>query len=143
MNRYTEIRKANTDLAAVYRESIESLEKLRRMFSSEFDCARLVNSNLDYSYFAFMDSVVRQKGLKYTIFYDHETNKVELYLSGRNREVNDQIKALLGLEGGVDWIYMFVLSEDYSPEDESENSDIYEKALSYIEFIETELEDIV
>lgn len=141
MNRYAEIRN-NTGLAREYAKVVNYLENIRKEVSQTFQVGRLMHVGLDYSYFSFIDDELKQKGLKYLIYYDHETSKLELYLSGRNRRINDQVKALLGLEGGVDWIYMFVLSEDFDP-DEAQLDDILEKARSYMDFMKSEIDDIL
>ena len=143
MNRYKEIRTASQDTAKIYRETFESLSDLREFFLDSFDCSEIETISNDYTFFTLVDETLESKGLKYTISYVHETNKVELYLSGQTRKTNDQFKAILGLEGGLDWIYMFVLSEDYEMEEEDENEDVYGKAISYMEFIDTEIEDIL
>lgn len=85
------------DLQTAYRGIMDFMGALRGAFTSRFagcEVGGLYQGFMDMSYFAVSTVALRQKGLKFAVVYLHPTGAFEIWLSGRNREITRQYRAV-------------------------------------------------
>lgn len=83
-----------TDLQRGYQEFIKFFRYLRIYLEKEFKeytfTGNIVENNMDYSYFQFTNKELKIKGLKIVIAFVHNKFNYEVWLSGFNRNIQNE-----------------------------------------------------
>lgn len=79
------------DIQETYEKLIKYVLHLKTSFSKkiggEFSTGNVSQGYMDYSYFPFLDTFLKDKGLRFGIVLNHKKARFELWLMGRNAEL--------------------------------------------------------
>lgn len=78
-----------TDLQKAYQEFVRLFRFLRNELERQLPDFRFQSSvtenAMDYAYFSFTNPVLKEKGLKLVVAFEHKNFQLEVWLSGANR----------------------------------------------------------
>lgn len=93
INEYKEIIQT-TELQRGYQEFIKFFRYLRINLEKQFNeytfTGNIVENGMDYSYFQFTNKKLKSKGLKIVIAFVHKNFSYEVWLSGFNRNIQNE-----------------------------------------------------
>lgn len=102
LNEYVSIYKTlldNSDIQIAYEQLLKYLMTVKAYFektlSNKYSCGNISPGYMDFSYFPFFDTFLRNKKLRFGIVLNHKQMRFELWLMGRNAEVQKEYWDLL------------------------------------------------
>lgn len=89
----------NGDIQIAYEQLIKFVMKVKacfeKTFPTQYTYGNVSPGYLDFTYFPFSDTFLRNKKLRYGIVLNHRQMRFELWLMGRNAKIQKQYWALL------------------------------------------------
>jgi hypothetical protein len=86
------------EIQTAYKGIMEFIGKLRADVTKKFpryDIGSLYQGYMDTTYFSLSTKVLKNKGLKLAIVYEHTKGTFEIWLSARNRDIAKQYESAL------------------------------------------------
>nr|WP_312712891.1 hypothetical protein [Proteiniclasticum ruminis] len=134
-----------------YKEIILYMRSLRQAFlmgDQNFRAGGLYEGLMDMTYFSIATDVLFQKGLKLALVFVHGKGSLELWVSGRNREVMKKYRSYFSVDPGFflsafheedneDALLEFILAKE---KDLPEKEDAYEAVAPMVKKILEQIE---
>lgn len=86
------------EIQTAYKGIIEFIGKLRADVIKKFphyDIGSLYQGYMDMTYFSLSTKLLKDKGLKFAIVYEHTKGAFEIWLSARNRDIAKRYESVL------------------------------------------------
>lgn len=87
-------------IQVAYRALVQLMRELKVAFPSAYKTGNLSMGYLDYTYFPFFNSYLREHKLRFGLVLNHEKLRIELWLMGQNAQVQKEYWQMLK---GTQW----------------------------------------